>query len=92
MPELEGVWNVTRTAGALPPLYGVRKEIRGDRGWTKLGPLPGAPFDVVGLTLRYRFPPGLVDTLEADGDTSFDGRATLFGRELGRFRMTRRGG
>jgi len=89
MPELEGVWNVTRTAGALPPLYGVRKEIRGDRGWTKLGPLPGAPFDVVGLSLRYRAPfRGFVDELEPDGDR-YLGRATFRGRAFGRFALER---
>jgi hypothetical protein len=89
---LDGVWDVARVSGALPPLYGVRKEIRGDRGWTKLGPLPGAPFEVVGLSLRYRFPPGLVDRLEPAGEASFDGLATFLGRELGRFRMIKRGG
>lgn len=92
MPELDGVWEVRRVSGALPPLYGVRKEIRGDRGWTKIGPLPGAPFEVVGLSLRYRFPPGLVDRLEPAGERSFDGLATFLGREFGRFRMIKRGG
>jgi hypothetical protein len=89
MADLDGVWNVQRTSGALPPLYGFRKEISGERGVTKIGPLPGLPFEVVGLSLRYRFPPGLVDHLEPVGDVLL-GRATLFGRELGRFRMTRR--
>ena len=87
--DLDGAWNVRRTGGALPPLYGVRKEIRGRRGSTRVAALPGGfPFSVDGLTLRYRFPPGLVDHLEPDGD-AFRGRATLFGRELGRFRMTK---
>ena len=53
---LEGNWQVLRTGGLLPPLIGVRKRIEGDRGWTSLGPLPGAPFDVVGHELRYRAP------------------------------------
>jgi hypothetical protein len=92
MAELDGVWDVRRVSGALPPMYSVRKEIRGDRGVTKVGALPGAPFEIVGLSLRYRFPPGLVDRLEPDGDDAFNGRATLLGREFGRFRMTRRGG
>jgi hypothetical protein len=90
--DLTGVWNVERVSGALPPMAGVRKQIRGTRGTTNAGPLPGLPFDVVGLSLRYRFPPGLVDHLEPAGDNVFNGRATLFGAELGRFRMTRRGG
>jgi hypothetical protein len=92
MAGLDGIWDVRRVSGALPPMHGVHKEIRGSRGVTKVGPLPGAPFEVVGLALRYRFPPGLVDRLEPDGPDAFNGRATLLGRELGRFRMTRRGG
>ena len=65
MGELDGVWEVRRTGGALPPMLGVRKEISGESGETKLGPLPGAPFDVVGLSLRYRAPfVGFVDVLE----------------------------
>jgi hypothetical protein len=92
VPELNGVWNVERVGGALPPMHSVRKHIDGARGETRAGPLPGLPFDVVGLTLRYRFPPGLVDHLEPAGAGVYDGRATLFGRELGRFRMTRTGG
>ena len=92
MVELTGDWDVRRVSGALPPMYGVRKHITGASGTTNAGPLPGLPFEVVGLTLRYRFPPGLVDHLEPDGENAFNGRATLFGREVGRFRMTRRGG
>ena len=42
VPELDGVWNVERRGGLLPPLVGVRKRIHGDRGETKGGPLPGA--------------------------------------------------
>jgi hypothetical protein len=86
--DLDGAWSVERVSGALPPMYGVRKDISGTRGVTRAGLLPGLPFDVEGLTLRYRFPPGLVDHLEPDGE-NFSGRATLFGRELGRFRMYR---
>jgi len=91
MAELDGVWKVARTGGLLPPLYGVRKEIRGDRGETKIGALPGAPFDVVGLQLRYRGPlRGFVDVLEPDPYAGgFRGRATFRGREYGRFRLLR---
>ena len=89
MGELDGVWKVERTAGLLPPMLGVRKEIRGDRGETKLGSLLGAPFDVTGLQLRYRGPlSGFVDVLERAGD-GYRGVATFRGRELGRFRLVR---
>jgi hypothetical protein len=87
--ELDGVWDVKRVGGALPPLVGVRKEISGASGSTKIGPLPGAPFDVVALELRYRGPfRGLVDVLERDGD-GYRGRATFRGRELGTFELRR---
>jgi hypothetical protein len=87
---LDGTWNVYRTGGLLPPLIGVRKRISGTRGVTALGPLPGAPFDVVGLDLRYRAPfGGFVDVLSPAGDGSFAGRATFRGRQFGTFRLTR---
>ena len=87
MGELDGVWNVKRESGALPPMAGVRKEIAGRTGHTIVGPVR-LPFAVEGRSLRYRFPPGLVDELERDGD-GFRGRALLAGRELGRFRIER---
>ncbi|MGB2875639.1 MAG: hypothetical protein WBB76_09240 [Gaiellaceae bacterium] len=87
MGELDGVWDVRRVSGLLPPLLAVRKQISGTKGETKVGPLPGAPFDVVGLQLRYRRPfSGLVDELEPQGD-GYLGRATFRGREFGRFEM-----
>jgi ferritin-like metal-binding protein YciE len=86
--ELDGVWDVRRTGGALPPLYGVRKRIQGARGRTLFGPVPVA-FDVRGLELRYRPPlPGLVDILERDGD-GYRGRTRLYGREIGTFELRR---
>jgi hypothetical protein len=89
MKELEGVWSVTRTGGFLPPMAGVHKIIHGTTGETKLGRLPGASFDVVGLSLRYRAPfTGFVDVLEPDGD-GYSGRATFRGREFGRFALER---
>src|SRR4051794_22359370 len=89
MNELEGVWDVRRRGGVLPPLLGVRKEISGTSGSTKVGRLPGAPFDVVGLSLRYRFPfHGFVDQLEPAGD-GYLGRATFHGREFGKFELRR---
>ena len=89
MPELDGVWNVKRTGGLLPPLFGVHKEIHGLRGETLLpGGLLGAAFDVVGLELHYRRPlTGFIDILTPDGD-GFTGRATFLRREFGRFEMT----
>jgi ferritin-like metal-binding protein YciE len=86
--ELDGVWDVRRTGGALPPLYGVRKRIHGRRGETLFGPVP-VTFDVRGLELRYRLPlPGLVDVLEPDG-AGYRGRTRLFGREIGQFELRR---
>jgi len=87
--ELDGVWKVRRLGGALPPLVGVTKHVRGDRGETRVGPLVRMPFDVRGLELRYRPPLGMfVDVLEPDGD-GFHGRATVFGREYGTFELSR---
>ena len=90
MAELDGVWDVRRTGGALPPLVGVRKRIHGTRGETAVGPLRGVPFQVRGLELHYVRPfGGFVDVLEHDGD-GFRGRATFRGREFGRFELRRR--
>ena len=86
---LDGVWDVERTGGALPPLRGVvHKRIAGERGSTVAAGVP-VPFAVDGLSLRYPF--GLVDELVPTGPDSYDGTARLFGRTLGTFRMTRRG-
>jgi hypothetical protein len=87
--ELDGVWDVKRLGGALPPLVGVRKEISGTSGVTKVGPIALAPFDVVGLTLRYR-PPfrAFIDELEPAGEL-YRGRATFRGREFGKFELRR---
>ena len=70
-------------------MVGVRKRIGGASGETRIGPLVGVPFDVVGLDLHYR-PPlrGFVDKLEPAGD-GYLGRATFRGREFGRFLLTR---
>jgi ferritin-like metal-binding protein YciE len=88
MTELDGVWQVERAGGALPPLVGVRKSIRGARGETIAGPLR-LPFRVDGRTLRYGRPfAALVDVLEPEGD-GFRGRATLAGRPYGTFTMRR---
>jgi hypothetical protein len=90
--ELDGVWNVRRLGGLLPPMLGVRKVIHGDRGETRVGPLPGVPFDVVGLSLRYRAPfRGFVDEVEPDGDR-YLGRATFRGHAFGRFALEQRPG
>jgi hypothetical protein len=87
--DLDGVWKVVRTGGALPPLVAVRKEIDGTRGVTRIGPLPGVPFEVEGLRLRYRSPfSAFVDELEPVND-GFRGRATFRGGEFGRFVMRR---
>jgi ferritin-like metal-binding protein YciE len=89
MTELDGTWRVQRVSGLLPPLMGLQKRISGDRGETTLGTLPGVPFTVEGLTLRYRAPlDGFVDQLEPTAD-GFSGRATFRGREYARFTMRR---
>ena len=88
MSELDGLWDVERLGGALPPLAGVRKRIAGDRGYTELGRVR-VPFGVEGRRLRYRPPlQALVDELEPDGE-GFRGRATVAGREYGRFALRR---
>jgi hypothetical protein len=84
---LDGVWKVERVSGLLPPMIGVRKRISGSSGETRLGLLPGVPFVVEGLALRYRWPlSGFVDLLEPDG-AMYKGRTTFRRRQLGRFRM-----
>jgi len=88
--ELDGVWRVERTGGALPPLRGVVKRIHGTRGRTIFPGLPAMPFEVKGLSLHYHPPfSGLVDELEPDGDDVFRGRATIAGRTFGHFAMRR---
>ena len=88
MAELDGTWKVERAGGALPPMVGVRKRIRGSRGET-LARGVRMPFDVRGRELRYRAPfVGLVDVLEPAGD-GYDGRAGWFGVEFGSFRLRR---
>ena len=89
MGELDGVWNVKRVGGLLPPMVGVQKRIRGSSGATSIGPLPGIPFDVVGRDLHYRPPfQGFVDQLEPAGG-GYHGRATFRGRVFGRFALER---
>ena len=88
--ELDGTWRVARTGGLLPPLLGVTKRISGRRGETRVGPLPGLRFDVVGLELRYRAPlAGWIDVLEPRADGSYAGRASFLGRSVGTFSMQR---
>jgi ferritin-like metal-binding protein YciE len=91
MSELDGLWNVRRVSGALPPLAGVRKRIDGTSGETIVMAGRGIPFDVHGLELRYQAPFAfLVDVLERDGG-GFHGRATAFGRTYGEFELRRVG-
>jgi hypothetical protein len=87
--ELDGLWDVRRISGALPPLPGVRKRIDGGRGETIVVGGLGIPFDVSGLELRYRRPLSfLVDVLARDGD-GYRGRATAFGATYGEFELRR---
>ena len=83
---LEGSWRVERMSGLLPPLLPIRKQIAAGAGVTRIGPLR-LPFEVEGTRLRYRGPLQVfVDELEPSGD-GFVGRATVLGREYGRFRL-----
>lgn len=90
MGELDGMWEVRRVGGLLPPLHGVRKRIAGADGETRLGPLR-SPFRVVGRELRYGglLTRGLVDSVEPGPDGWWDGVARYRGRRLGRFAMRR---
>ncbi len=86
--DLDGLWDVQRTGGLLPPMVGVRKRFDGTRGATLFGPLP-VPIRLDGLTIRYRGPLRfLVDHLEPDG-AGYAGRATAFGVQYGTFRLRR---
>lgn len=92
--DLSGEWRIERLSGFLPPMVGVRKRIRGDRGVTALGPLPGWPFRTerrVGRVALIYGPPfsAFVDEVWPGAAGSWLGRSTLLGRELGRFRMVR---
>ena len=87
--ELDGAWAVDRISGALPPLPGCVKRIRGDRGTTEFPHVPGMPFEVRGLELHYRPPfTMLVDKLEPQNG-GYLGHATMLGREFGQFRLRR---
>jgi ferritin-like metal-binding protein YciE len=89
MAQLDGVWNVQRRGGFLPPLAGMRKRISGTRGVTLVGPARMA-FEVRGHELHYRRPfQGFVDVLEPSGEGLFLGRATFMGREYGTFELRR---
>ena len=93
---LEGDWRVERVDGLLPPMAGVWKRIRGERGETRFGPFVAWPFRVerrgerVALVYRQPFS-AIVDELRAAPHGSWLGRAVLGGRELGRYRMARIG-
>jgi hypothetical protein len=89
MVRLDGVWEVERTGGFLPPLIGMRKRIAGSRGRTVVGPLR-VPFEVRGNALHYRSPfRDFVDVLEPVGENRVRGRATFRGKEYGTFEMRR---
>jgi hypothetical protein len=86
---LDGVWDVKRLGGFLPPLVGVRKRIDGAHGTTFAGPLR-VWFDVRGSELHYRRPfAGFVDLLDVVDDERVRGRATFRGRAFARFELRR---
>ena len=82
---LDGRWRVHRVSGILPP-FGVRKRIQQGRGWTLVGPVPVASFDVRGATLIYRRLP-IRDELDRQIDGTWLGRGLLWGHEFCRFRL-----
>ena len=89
MEELDGVWEVKRVSGALPPMTGLRKRITGRRGETLFVRGPGVPFEVHGYELHYRPPfQWLTDVLEPSG-AGYRGRAVAFGRTVGEFELRR---
>jgi ferritin-like metal-binding protein YciE len=86
--QLDGVWEVRRRSGVLPPLLGMRKRIHGARGETLLGPIR-MPFDVRGNELHYRAPfSGFVDVVHGEGDV-LRGSATFKGTEYALFELRR---
>ncbi|HEV2092149.1 MAG TPA: DUF892 family protein [Rubrobacter sp.] len=94
--DLDGDWRVERTGGLLPPMVGVWKRIRGDRGETRVGPLLRVPIRVEsrggGAALVYEPPfSALMDWVSPQSPHLWLGRTTLGGRTVGRFRMTRIG-
>jgi hypothetical protein len=95
--RLEGDWRVERLGGALPPMVGVWKRVRGDRGETWIGPLPAWPFRAEqhdGFVALVYGPPFsmFADEVREREDGSWLGRTIFAGQELGRFRMVRYGG
>ena len=83
MAHLDGVWDVERRGGLLPPLAGMRKRIGGNRGVTLVGPARMS-FDVHGNELHYRRPfQGFVDVLEPSGDDAFPGVPRSWGGSSG---------
>ena len=89
MAQLDGVWDVHRTGGFLPPLAGMRKRISGTRGVTLVGPAR-MRFEVRGNELHYRRPfQEFADVLEPLGEDLVRGRATFMGREYGTFELRR---
>ena len=91
---LEGLWQVERAGGLLPPMVGVLKRIEGAQGETRIGSLIGWAFSVKprgeGFAMVYRPPfSAFVDEVRAGPADSWVGSSLLKGRELGRFRMWR---
>lgn len=82
---LDGRWRVHRVSGVLPP-FGVRKQIQEGQGWTLVGFVRVAFFEVHGTTLVYRGLP-IRDELERQSDGTWLGRGLLREREFCRFRL-----
>jgi hypothetical protein len=90
----EGDWNVFRTGGLLPPMWGVWKEVRSGQGLTHFGRLFS-----LGFTLEHRddhvaliySPPReyVIDRLVLMNPDFIDGVGTMRGRDYCRFVMKR---
>lgn len=88
MSAFDGRWKVRREKGLLLP-FGIRKFITGDHGWTLLGPVPVAPFQIKGTQLLYKLWPIRDELHQRDGE--WIGTGYIFGKKFCEFRLVPRG-
>jgi len=92
--DFEGDWDVFRTGGLLPPMWGVWKEVRAGRGETHFGRLFSLSFSLERrhdhVALIYSPPRDyVVDRLVLVSPDFIDGVGTMRGRDYCRFVMKR---
>ena len=90
----EGDWDVFRTGGLLPPMWGVWKEVRSGQGQTHFGRLFSLGFRLEQrddhVALIYSPPREyVVDRLRLENPDFIDGVGTMYGRDYCRFVMKR---